>query len=99
MELHHEAEDGLGRVAARLHRLGLHPGDHVQVHPPGEIRFARGDDHAGDRVIGERRVHMGVELPDALLVQDVHRGVRQVPGDGGDAVGGLVAEDIGHMGL
>ena len=39
----------------------------------------------------------GVELGDALLVQHVHRAARQVPGDGGDAVGVDVVVEDGHL--
>ena len=96
VELHDEAENGLGRVAACFQRLGLHPGDDVKVHATGEIGLAGGEDHAPDRVIGQGGVHMGVELTDALLVQHIHRGAGQVPGNGGDAIGGGIGENLGH---
>ena len=51
---HHAVKQPARRVIAGI---CLHPGDDVQIHPPGKILFAGGDDDAFDRRIGQCRIN------------------------------------------
>jgi hypothetical protein len=74
----------------------LHAGDDVEIHAAGEVGLPARDDDAAAGGVAEGAVDGGVELGDALLVEDVHRAARRVPGDGGDAVDIELVVEGGH---
>jgi hypothetical protein len=93
VERHQPVEEAARRILAGA---VAHLGDQAEIHAGREIGLGRGDDDALHGRIAERPVDAGVELADAVLVQDVHGLARQVPGDRGDAVGIEVVAEDGH---
>ncbi len=95
VHLHDPLEETLGRFVASIR---LHLGKQIEVHAAGEaVRLAGGDHDALHRLIRQRVVDGRLQFAQPVEPHHVHRLVRNVPGDDGDAIVAFGQCEFAHV--
>ena len=94
VDAHDAFKQTRGRIFTCVH---FHLSEHIQIHTTRKaVRFARGNDDAFHRLVGERVVEMRLQVDETLLVHHVHGFANGVPRDCCDAVGIFDHCKVGH---